>query len=462
MTSHTNSFLSGPLGPIYARTALPIIFVMGMNGLLAVVDALFLGHFAGPEALAAVTLMFPPYMLIVALATLVSSGMSSLLARQIGAGRPDAAGATFAAAHGLAVFIGLILIALFLLVGHEVALVAAGGSEVLAELGLIYLRITIFAAPLIFVLSINSDALRNEGFVAFMAGMSLLVSVANMAFNYVLIGWMGLGVAGSAYGTALAQALALAIILSFRVFGPAILRPSALLAHGIWQGWRPILTLGAPQSLSFVGLALGSGAVIVALQWVATPSFDATMTAYGIVTRLMTFAYLPLLGLAHAMQTITGHNYGAAAYGRSDHSLRIATATAFLYCLLLQWVMTFFPGQIGAAFVNDPAVIDEVARILPVIVATFVLAGPLLMLSMHFQAIGDAGRAALLGLAKPYLFAIPLTFLLAGTVGEIGIWLSGPVADLLLVGMTVLVLGHLARARSLRWGLFLQAPEVRT
>jgi hypothetical protein len=43
MSSQSNSFLSGPLGPICLRTALPIIFVTGMNGLLAVADALFLG-----------------------------------------------------------------------------------------------------------------------------------------------------------------------------------------------------------------------------------------------------------------------------------------------------------------------------------------------------------------------------------------------------------------------------------
>ena len=55
MSSLTNLFLTGPPGPMYARTALPIIFVMGMNGLLAVVEALFLEHFAGADALAAVT-----------------------------------------------------------------------------------------------------------------------------------------------------------------------------------------------------------------------------------------------------------------------------------------------------------------------------------------------------------------------------------------------------------------------
>jgi putative MATE family efflux protein len=460
MSSQTNSFLAGPLGPIYARTALPIIFVMGMNGLLAVADALFLGHFAGADALAAVTLMFPLYMPIVALATLVSSGMSSILARQLGAWNVDAARAAYAGAHGLAVVMGLILIAIFLPFGKPVALLAAGGSEALAEMGLTYLRISVFAAPLIFILSVNSDALRNEGLVMLMAAMSLLVSLANMGFNYVLIGLLDMGVAGSAYGTALAQALALAIILAFRIFGDTGLRPSALWRHSPVSGWGRILALGAPQSLNFLGLAFWSGAIIAALQWVEAPEYDATVSAYGIVTRLITFAFLPLLGLAHAMQTITGNNFGAGAFQRSDASLRTAVLAAFGYCLTIQIGMTVLAAPIGSAFVSDPVVIGEVARILPVISAGFFAAGPLMMIAMHFQAIGDAGRAAILGLSKPYLFAIPLTFALAGSVGEPGIWLAAPFAEVLLLGLTALVLLHLSRERSLRWGLFITGKEV--
>lgn len=461
MSSHANSFLTGPLGLIYARTALPIILVMGMNGLLAVVDALFLGHFAGPQALAAVTLMFPLYMLVVALATLVSSGMSSILARQLGAGDLDAARATFAGAHALATLMGLVLIALFLGFGRPVALAAAGGSADLAGMGLVYLRITVFAAPLIFVLSVNSDALRSEGRVMFMAGISLLVSLANMGFNYVLIGLYDMGVAGSAFGTALAQALAMAIILGFRIVGQTALKPAALRRHAPFSGWGRILALGAPQSLNFLGLALGSGAIIVALQWVDARDYDATVSAYGIVTRLITFAFLPLLGLAHAMQTITGNNHGAGALRRSDASLRTAVIAAFVYCLAFQTGMTVFAARIGSAFVSDPVVIAEVARILPVISAGFFLAGPLMMIAMHFQAIGDAGRAAILGLSKPYLFAMPLTFALAGMAGEAGIWLAAPIAEVLLAGLTAFVLLRAARARSLRWGLFTTAAQVR-
>ena len=460
MSSQTNTYVTGRLGPVYARTALPIILVMGMNGLLAVVDALFLGHFAGPDALAAVTLMFPLYMLVVALATLVSSGMSSMLARALGAKRLHDARGVFASAHGLALAMGLALILLFLVFGAPVAFLLASGSDHLSELGLVYLRITVLASPLAFVLSVNSDALRSEGMVLFMAAMSLLVSLSNMGFNYVLIGLLDKGVAGSAFGTAMAQGLALGIILGVRVLGITELRPSALWRHSPVAGWGRILALGAPQSLNFIGLALGSAAILAALQWVEAPQFDATVSAYGIITRLITFAFLPLLGLAYAMQTITGHNYGAGALSRSDASLRTAVTVAFLYCLVLQIGMSVFAADLGAAFVADEAVISEVARILPILSAGFFLSGPLMMLAMHFQAIGDAGRAAILGLSKPYLFAIPLTFVLAATAGEVGIWLAAPAAEALLLILTGLVLIRLAKLRSLRWGIFQSGKEA--
>ncbi len=450
----TNTFTNGPLGTIYLKTALPIILVMGMNGLLSVADALFLGIYVGPDALAAVTLMFPIYMLIVALSTLVANGMSSLLARSLGAADMDGARATFAGAHGLAIALGALLILLFVLIGQPVALLAAGGTESLAEMGVVYLRITVFFSPLLFILSVNSDALRNEGRVGFMAAMSLLVSIANIAFNYVLIAMLDMGVAGSAYGTAAAQALAFLIILAFRFRGETSLRPATLLSHSLSRNWGAILALGAPQSLGFIGLALGSAAIITALQWVGRPGYADTITAYGIITRVITFAYLPLLGLSFAMQTIAGNNYGASLWSRSDASLRMAIWGAFLYCSIVQIVVMSLPAQIASTFVNDVAVIAEVARILPLMTCVFFLMGPLMMIAAYFQAIGAAGKAALLGLTKPYAFAIPLTFLLPVWLGEIGIWAAGPVAEAMLAGLTGLVLWKTARKSTLHWGLF--------
>ncbi|MEP1765633.1 MAG: MATE family efflux transporter [Sulfitobacter sp.] len=450
----TNTFTKGPLGAIYLKTALPIIFVMGMNGLLSVADALFLGLYVGPEALAAVTLMFPIYMLIVALSTLVSNGMSSLLARHLGAQDIGAAKAVFAGAHGLAFALGALLILLFFALGDQITLLAAGGSAPLAQMGLVYLQITVFFSPLLFVLSVNSDALRNEGRVGFMAAMSLLVSVANIGFNYVLIAVLDMGVAGSAYGTAAAQALAFAIVCSFCVFGTTSLRPSALLGNSLAHSWGAIIALGAPQSLNFMGLALSSAAIITALQWVGSPTYPDTVSAYGIITRVVTFAFLPLLGLSFSMQTIVGNNFGAKQWKRSNGSLRVGLWVSFAYCSAVQILVLCLPSQIAGAFVEDPAVIGEVVRILPVMTSVFFMVGPLMMIASYFQAIGSARQAAVLGLSKPYAFAIPATLILPIWFGEMGIWYAGPLAEVMLLGLTALVLWRSAQRSGLAWGLY--------
>ncbi|MBU2867227.1 MATE family efflux transporter [Pacificibacter marinus] len=459
MSQTSNAYLTAPIGVTYAKTAVPIIFIMSMNGLLSVMDAMFLSHYVGPNALAAVTLMFPIFMLIVACSTLVSSGMSSLMARHIGGNEMVKARAVFTGAHGLALLTSACLIVLFVLVGAPLSRLASGGNETLARMGLTYIGITVFLSPLLFVLSVQSDTLRNEGRVGFMAAMSLLVSLANIAFNYVLIAVLNMGVAGSAYGTALAQALALGIIILFRLRGTTDLRLNALLQHRLTSAWSDILALGAPQSLGFIGFALGSASIMAALQWVDAPQYESTVSAYGIITRVMTFAYLIMLGLSLAMQTITGNNYGARLWQRTNASLMFAMVVAFLFCATLQVVLHAYAVQIGQAFVSDPAVVAEVARLLPVMTSAFVLSGPLMMISAHFQAIGDAKRAALLSLSKPYLFAIPLTFILSAGLGEIGIWIASPVTEVLVLVLTLSVLASTARRNGQRWGLFYTVSE---
>ena len=455
-----NIFLHGRPGVILGKTALPIIFVMGASGLLTVVDAIFLGVYVGPAALGAVTLMFPVYMVIAALSTLVASGMSSLLARRIGAGQIVEARAVFARAHVLALVISAGLILLFLAFGRGLTLLAANGSEVLAAMGHVYLGISVMSSAFLFLLSINADALRSEGRAGLMAGMSLFVSLANIGLNYLLIARLGLGVAGSAWGTALAQALALGLLVLFRLRGRTELWPALPGGRSLVSGWRPILALGAPQSLSFLGLALVSATAVSALQMVAGKGYADTVSAYGIITRVMTFVFLPLLGLSQALQSIVGNNYGAGAFRRSDDSLRIGIAAALVYCLAAEVLLIALARPIGLLFVEDGAAAQEVARIMPVVAALYVVSGPVLVIAAYFQAIGDAARAAILSLSKPYLFTLPLIVLLAATFGERGIWFATPVADILLFGVTMQVLARSARQQGYGWGLFTASKEM--
>ncbi len=448
-----NMFLSGSLARLYVRTATPIIFIMAMSGLLTVIDAFFLGIYVGADALTAVTLMFPVFMLMVALSTLVGNGMASVLARLLGAGDHRKAREVFVSAHGLSVIVCLILISLFLFTGNRMIETLADGSDSIAAMGYTYIAILIFCSPLGFILSVNSDALRCEGQMTFMAAVSLATSLANIAFNYVLIVVLDMGVAGSAIGTVLAQMLGIAAIAGFRIRGetPLGLRSLPL---GLWVNrWPEFLALGAPQSLNFLGFSLGSGAIIMALQYFGGDNRAATVAAYGIITRVMTFIYLPMLGLNMSMQTITGNNFGARLWHRSDASLRLAVLLGLAYCAVVQFAFYLARNYIGFAFVDDTQTASEVARILPIATAVLFVAGPMMVLSGYFQAIGDARRAAILSLPRTYLFAIPMTFLLPVFCGETGIWLAGPAAEVVMLMLTAIVLYQAWSATGHRWGL---------
>ena len=106
---------------------------------------------------------FPVLMLTIALSTLVSGGMSSLLARQLGAGDRNAANATFAGAHGLALTIASALIVIFCAGGWGFALRVAGADGPVAEMVWVFLAITVFGTPVQFLVGVHADAWRNEG-----------------------------------------------------------------------------------------------------------------------------------------------------------------------------------------------------------------------------------------------------------------------------------------------------------
>jgi Na+-driven multidrug efflux pump len=400
--------------------------------------------------LSAVTLIFPGLMMLIALQALVSNGMASILARKLGAGDRDGAAQTFAAAHVLAVGLVLLLYVLYWAVGARVIEAAAAGAADVATNARTFMAVTIAFAPVAFFLSLNIDALRCEGRIGFMAVVTIAASLLNILANWLLMAVAHWGVIGSAAGSVMAQLICLLAILFYRWRNVEALRPA--MRHPIAE-WVRILTLGAPMSVGFIGMSLSSAAVIYNLSIWDTSNYVATVGAYGIITRIMTFAYLPLLGINIAFQTICGHNHGAGLPARVGRSLQIALLSALIYCATVELIVELLAGRLGAIFIGDPAIITATARILPWTVASYFLFGQMIVLSGYFQALGDPLRAGAFGLARPYLFVLPLTFLLPYAFGETGIWMVSVVAEAGMCLLALLVLSQNARRRGWRYGL---------
>lgn len=441
MNVENNPYLTQKIPVTFLKTALPIIIIMLVNGLYGIVDAYFLGEYIGADALSAVTLTFPMQMMLFALATLFANGMASVLARMIGAGETSSANNVFGNAHTLAisVFAGLAL--LYLVFGKTVVGFIVGNFPLLVDLSDSYIRILVFCSPIMAILALNNDALRSEGKLEFMSGIMLLSALLNVVFDYIFIAKIGWGVAASAYATVLAQAISLVLVLQYRLRGKSILNWSAVSFRRASVTAREIIPLGIPTSLSYIGISLTVGVINYNVQLWAPENYASLVAAHGVVTRLITFAMLPLIGMTVAFQSILGNNYGAKFLDRSNEIISLGVRTAFVYCLLVQ-VIFYLSARLGVGyvFVDDPIVADQVGRILSILSLGFFTVGPIAMMAAQFQAIGDAKWAIALGLSKSYLFMIPLVFIQPYLLGEPGIWFAAPVSDALVLLLALYVL----------------------
>ncbi|WUR14337.1 MATE family efflux transporter [[Empedobacter] haloabium] len=454
MNAPANPFLSKPIGRLYLQTGLPIVVVLLINGLYNVINAWFLGNYVDKQALAAVTLVFPLQLALFAMATLVASGMASVLARRFGA--RDIAGASQAFTSALVLV--LIIMALvnlgFALGGDALIARICGDLPHVNALATSYISLLVYCAPILGLLVVNTDALRSEGKIQFMSSCMLASALLNVLLDYVLIVRLHQGVAAAALATVLSQSASLSAIVLFRLRGKSSLRLHFGGLTVLKRHAAEMLPLGVPMSLSHVGVAIQVGMVNYALKNWAWVDYPTLVGAYGIVTRLMTLAIMPLIGLNVAFQTILGNNFGAGIKARVDATVSVGLKIAVAYCATVTLLFVLAAGALGAGFVDDAAMAAQVARLTRIVVAGFVLFGAAMIIGSYFQAIGKPKYAILLSTAKNYLIIVPLLLLMPAAIGEPGIWYAFPLSDILTALLALAVLNRNASRSGARLGLY--------
>lgn len=158
---------------------------------------------------------------------------------------------------------------------------------------------------------------------------------------------------------------------------------------------------------------------------------EASVASYGIIGRMLMFALFPVLGVTQAFLPIAGYNYGAHQYKRVRESINKAIFYAGGLALVVFAIIMIFPEEIVSVFTNDAAILSETPRNMRLVFAATPIIAIQLIGSAYFQAIGKAVPALLLTLTRQGFFFIPLIFILPHFFGELGVWISFPIADFL-------------------------------
>ncbi|MFQ6171066.1 MATE family efflux transporter [Oryzobacter sp. R7] len=395
------------------RLAVPAFLALVAEPLFLLADAAIVGRL-GVAPLAGLGVASAVLLTAANVFVFLAYGTTAVVARQLGAG--SRSGAIGAGIDGtwLAVGLGAVTSAVVAAAAEPVCRVF-GASDAALDAAVTYLRISALGIPAMLVVLATTGVLRGlqdtrTPLVAAVGGFG-----ANVVLNVWFVHGLGWGIAGSAWGTVIAQtgmggALAAVLVRYARADHVALrAHPGRVVAAA--RGGVPLLVR-----------TLALRAVLLVTTWVAAGLGDVPLAAYQVTATIWTFLTFMLDALAIAAQALTGKALGA---GRLE-STRAATS------LMLRWGL----------------VVGVVLGALLLLVRPWV--GPQFTPDAAVQA-AIAGGLVVVALGQPlsgFVFVVDGVLIGAGD----GTWLARAMVVVLLAYLPVVLAVHVAGDRLLGEG----------
>ncbi|MEE8385965.1 MAG: MATE family efflux transporter [Dehalococcoidia bacterium] len=397
-----------------AALAIPALGSLVADPLLSLVDTAFVGRL-GSDSLAGLGIAAALFGVAFFVFNFLEYGTTTEVARSVGAGNRAAAGRATITAGALAVLAGMAVAALLLfLAGPAVGALGAAGL-VKAE-AVTYVMIRALAAPAVLVVRAAHGAYRGHQDTRTPFMVALGISGLNLVLDPLLIFGAGMGVAGAAWATVIAQWLGAIVFVGLLRKGKA--------AYGL-DGVKPVVAEVRVFLRIGRDLAIRTGSLLAAFTAataVAARVSDDAVAAHQILSQLFIFLALTVDALAIAAQALVGKyrgsGDGAAVLELSDRLLVLGGGVGLMLAgglwLLAPVIGSWFTGDAGVLFEFDQA-FWLVVMIQPLAALVFVWDGVFIGAG-DFTFLAGAMAASALVSGAVLVLVIPFGW------GLVGVW----------------------------------------
>ena len=427
-----NDLGTQPIGKLLIRQAVPAsigILVMSLNILI---DTIFVGHWIGSIAIAAINVVLPVSFFIAALGMAIGIGGSSIISRALGANQYEKALKTFGNQITLTLVITVTMAVLGLLFTDSIIYSFGGKGDIFAP-AKIYYTIVLYGVPFLALCMMGNTVIRAEGKPKFAMYAMMIPSVSNLLMDYIFINLLDFGMEGAAWATTISYVVCFIFILWFFLSKHSEIKIDL---HHFGLNFPIVKEI---SSLGFVTLARQA---VVSITYLFMNNIlfnlggELSVTSYAIVGRMLMFAMFPVLGITQGFLPIAGYNYGAHNYYRVRQTINKAIKDASILATLVFIVLMLFPETITKMFTTDVQVISQTPNDMRWVFAATPIIAIQLIGAAYFQAVGKAIPALLLTLTRQGIFFIPLILILPKFYGELGVWMSFPISDILATVVT--------------------------
>jgi len=424
------------IGALLWRLSIPATVGMVVMATYNLVDAIFIGRGVGTLGIAGLAICFPVQMIILAIGQLIGMGSASIISRALGAG--DEARAHRALGNAITL---TFLFAAALTTGGIVFLDQLlgifGATEEILPYARDYLSVILWGTAFRTYAMSHNNIIRSEGRAKVAMTVMLIGAGVNIALDPIFIFGLDMGMRGAALATVLAQACTTTFIVIYLASGRSSLSMRLRDLRLSPPIVRETLAVGAS---SFGRMAAGSAAVVILNRTLGHHGGNTAIATYGILNRLLHFAFMPVIGFSQALQPVAGYNYGSRQFDRAKRALRISSVRSTIFAAGVFVVLIVFARPLVELFTRDRELMELSVPALRTIALAFPMVGIQMMGAAMFLALGRAGPALFLSLSRQIIFLIPLVLVLPLVMGLNGVFVAFPIADVLATGVTVIML----------------------
>jgi putative MATE family efflux protein len=426
--------------------ALPAFGALIAEPLFLLADSAIVGHL-GTAQLAGLGVAAALLTTAVNIFVFLAYATTAAVARRVGAGDLPAALRQGLDGIWLALLLGALVIAVVLPAAPAlVDLFGASGTA--APHATVYLRISALGIPAMLVVLAATGVLRGLQDTRTPLLVAVAGFTANAALNALLVYGAGLGVAGSAWGTVVAQNAMAAVYLWVVVRGARRHAADAGAATGWWAllrpdaaGIRTCARAGTPLLIRTISLR----AVLMTATAVAARLGDTEIAAHQIVLTVWTLLAFALDAIAIAGQAVVGRHLGADDPAGARAACRRMVQWGVGCGIVLGLLLVLTRPLVGPLFSSDPAVRDALMSVLLVVAVGQPVSGVVFVLDGVLMGAGDGPYLAWSMLVTLLVFVPAALAVPALGAGLTALWWA--MTLMMLTRLTALVL----RARSGRW-----------
>lgn len=427
-TNHSSEFLgTEKISKLLFSFSMPAFIAMLASGIYNIVDTIFIGKGIGTLAVGGVGIVFPIQTLYNAFAQMISIGSASAISRSLGEKKDDCANQVTTNAYILTILISLLLMIISYFFINPI-LFFFGSNEELLVYAHDYLMISILSIPFNALALLSSAVFRAEGNIKVSMMVVLIGAVFNLALDPLFIFTLNGGIKGAAFATVIAQALASLFALFYIFSHRSIVR---------FEKKYLIPSLAISRSIISVGFSAfarnGATSLFALITNSTLRTFGGTqsITAFGTVNRIISFFFLPIMGINQGLQPIISYNYGARHSDRIKQALKLALIYTTIIGAIGSLVGILFPTMAIRLFVKDKQLISEATFVLRIQLLFYWTIGLQMVASTFYQSIGRAIPALFLSILRQFIILIPLIFILPRytSLGINGVWYSFPISD---------------------------------